>query len=186
MAAATATVLWNLNTWVASSTRPAYTPTSSPVTIAYASVRLMIRSMSYSRYRRIATPIDTGSATMPNVTTLANAHAAPEALSRRGQAETTRATTATSTPLGQPLELLAALTGGPPPGHDLAGHPQRQQRHADRGEHRLGPREPAGRTVDDHQPVERVELHVMAGDRPGYRHPQRHGEPHQHGQEQAT
>ena len=27
-------VLWNLNTWVASSTRPAYTPTSSPVTIA--------------------------------------------------------------------------------------------------------------------------------------------------------
>jgi hypothetical protein len=34
VAAATATVLWNRNTCVASSTRPAYTPTSKPVRIA--------------------------------------------------------------------------------------------------------------------------------------------------------
>jgi hypothetical protein len=36
VAAATATVLWNPKTWVASSTRPAYSPTSRPATIAYA------------------------------------------------------------------------------------------------------------------------------------------------------
>jgi hypothetical protein len=54
--------------WVASSTSPAYTPTSSPVTIAYASVREMIRSMSYSRYLKMATPMLSGSARSPAVT----------------------------------------------------------------------------------------------------------------------
>src|SRR5580700_11609418 len=52
--AATATGVWTRNTWVVSSTSPAYTPTSSPVTIAYARVREMIRSISYSRYLRTA------------------------------------------------------------------------------------------------------------------------------------
>ena len=46
VAAATATGVCRRSTWVASSTGPAYTPTSRPVTIAYATVREMIRSMS--------------------------------------------------------------------------------------------------------------------------------------------
>jgi hypothetical protein len=37
--------------------------------MAYARVREMIRSMSYSRYFSIATPIDTGSAAMQIVAT---------------------------------------------------------------------------------------------------------------------
>jgi hypothetical protein len=68
--AATATGVWTRNTWVVSRTSPAYTPTSSPVTIAYARVREMSRSMSYRRYFRIATPTDTGSAAMPIVAPL--------------------------------------------------------------------------------------------------------------------
>jgi hypothetical protein len=39
----------------------------------------MIRSMSYSRYFRIATPIDTGSARMPMATPLVTAWRAGEA-----------------------------------------------------------------------------------------------------------
>ena len=49
-------------TRVASSTSPAYDPTSRPVTIAYASVREMIRSMSNRRYLRTATPMLSGTA----------------------------------------------------------------------------------------------------------------------------
>ena len=54
----------------ASATTPAYTPMSSPVTMAYARVREISRSMSYSRYLKIATPMLTGSArtaTMPRL-----------------------------------------------------------------------------------------------------------------------
>src|SRR5262249_9908308 len=47
--------VFKVSTWVTSSTSPAYTPASSPVTIAYARVRLMIWSMSYSRYFRMPT-----------------------------------------------------------------------------------------------------------------------------------
>src|SRR5208337_566717 len=53
---ATATGDVTVSTRVASSTRPAYTPSRRPVTIAYASVRLMIQSISYSRYFKMATP----------------------------------------------------------------------------------------------------------------------------------
>ena len=60
--AATAHVEENRSTCVASSTSPAYTPTSSPVTSAYPSVREISRSMSYNRYRRIAIPMDSGMA----------------------------------------------------------------------------------------------------------------------------
>jgi len=63
--AATATGEVAENTCLASSTSPAYTPTSSPVAIAYASVRLMIRSISYSLYFRMATPMPAGSAAIP-------------------------------------------------------------------------------------------------------------------------
>jgi hypothetical protein len=42
VAAATATVLWNRNTWVASSTSPVYIPISRPVTIAYDSKKAAI------------------------------------------------------------------------------------------------------------------------------------------------
>jgi len=47
--AATAAEEETVSRCVVISTRPVYTPTSSAVTIAYASVRLMIRSMSYSQ-----------------------------------------------------------------------------------------------------------------------------------------
>jgi hypothetical protein len=66
VAAATATGVWTRNAWVVSSTSPAYTPTSSPVTIAYARVWEMIRSMSYSRYFRIATPAQTAQPRLPS------------------------------------------------------------------------------------------------------------------------
>ena len=50
---------------MASSTRPAYTPTSRPVTIAYASVREMIRSISNRPYFRTATMMLSGNAANP-------------------------------------------------------------------------------------------------------------------------
>ncbi len=50
---------------MASSTKPAYSPTSSPVTIAYERARLMIRSISYKRYFSIPTPMPTGRAASP-------------------------------------------------------------------------------------------------------------------------
>ena len=65
MAAATATGDLTVITCVASSTRPVYSPTSSPVTIAYDTARLMIRSMSYRRYFKMPTPMPTGSAASP-------------------------------------------------------------------------------------------------------------------------
>src|ERR1700730_1006722 len=63
--AATATCECTDSTRVASSTSPAYSPTSNPVMTAYASVRLIIRSMSNRRYFRIPTPMLTGSAAIP-------------------------------------------------------------------------------------------------------------------------
>ena len=125
VATATATSVWNPSTCVASSTSPAYTPTSSPVTIVYASVLETILSISYSRYRSTATPIETGTATMPNEMTLAIARTAAEALPGTARPNT-RPSHGDQNTAGQPLELLAALTRGPPPGHELAGHaPQR-------------------------------------------------------------
>jgi hypothetical protein len=52
---------------------PGVTPISNPVTIAWASVREMIRSMSYSRYFRIATAMQAGSATDPSAFKTVNA-----------------------------------------------------------------------------------------------------------------
>jgi hypothetical protein len=65
VAAATATGDLTVITCVASSTRPVYSPTSSPVTIAYDTARLIIRSMSYRRYFKMPTPMPTGSAASP-------------------------------------------------------------------------------------------------------------------------
>ena len=77
--AATATGEFAEKTCLARSTSPAYTPTSSPVTIAYASVRLMIRSISYSRYFKMATPMPAGSAAIPMRTTPPTTCQAPPA-----------------------------------------------------------------------------------------------------------
>jgi hypothetical protein len=44
-------------------------PASSPVTIAYASVLEISRSISYSRYFRMPTPMLAGSATKPMLST---------------------------------------------------------------------------------------------------------------------
>jgi hypothetical protein len=96
---------------VASSTSPAYTPTSSPVMIAYASVREMSRSMSYSRYFKIATPMAAGRAASPTRGT-------GEPIRTPSRIEKNRHRDAA----GQPLQLLAALTAGTPPAEHLAGH----------------------------------------------------------------
>jgi hypothetical protein len=61
--AATATGDENGSTSVSSTTSPPKTAARDAVSSAYEIVRLMIRSISYSRYRRIATPMLTGSAT---------------------------------------------------------------------------------------------------------------------------
>ncbi len=79
--AATATGVLSDTTCVASSTIPAYTPTSRPVTIAYASVRETIRSMSNSRYLMTATLTLSGSASNPTGRMAPATCAAPEVLS---------------------------------------------------------------------------------------------------------
>ena len=66
--AATATGELTASTRVASRTSPAYTPTSSPVTIARP-VPAEIRSISYNRYLKIATPMPAGRAAMPITST---------------------------------------------------------------------------------------------------------------------
>src|ERR1700683_4561589 len=57
----------------------------------------MIRSMSYSRYFRIATPMDTGSAPMPTTTTLSTAWKAGDAEAARVPATATNAVAAMHT-----------------------------------------------------------------------------------------
>ena len=83
----------------------------------------MSRSMSYSRYFKIATPMAAGKAASPTRGT-GEPIRTPSRIENRHRGAA-----------GQPLQLLAALTPGTPPAEHLAGH-ERQADGRDRGQDR--------------------------------------------------
>ena len=115
--AATPTGEENGSTRSSARPEPRNSATSDPVTIAYDSVRLISRSMSYSRYLRIPTPIEIGNAATPtnaiDPLTLSVSEERDDAHGAAGH---------------QPLQLLAVLARRAPVFDDLADDPRKDDR----------------------------------------------------------
>ena len=113
----------------------------------------MIRSMSYSRYFRMATPMLTGMARIPaNVTA---ARIFPNIEWPNGfPAAVARLTPASADPGQQPLPLLTALPADPPVAEHLGGHrhqPAEGQQREEQVIDRSPPDREAGGVVEEQQ-----------------------------------
>src|SRR5580704_5781455 len=133
----------------------------------------MIRSISYSRYFRIPTPIDTGSAATPN-------HAKPVStpksvgpllllLPEPAVPATIRQTTLTKAPLASHLSCWRRSPVAPPAQRLADDETQRQPEYQE-DDQALDGVEPADRMIDGRQPAAFVDADGMGGQRAGDRH----------------
>ena len=130
----------------------------------------MSRSISYSRYFRMPTPIDTGSAATPNQArpiTPSSTFGPPEVLKIPAR---NRQMIVTAAPLASHFSCWRRSPLAAPPAQRLAGDEGQRQPEHHEDEQALDDVEPAGRVVDRGQATVVVDADRVRGEGAGDRH----------------